>query len=178
MGKKITSDIKGWEGTVVIADPLYLPQVVALRRANREAQALYGKHIYLPVKKNAKHKIGDVLVLAFSEANNDWLPAKRNNKDAFDAEIIGIEEEDGKTTLELINQDSAPLIVEGIMIQLPAVLDCIEDWNIEGRTQPTAETYPMTGTDSGYGQAVAFYTLLYSEVWALLKVIEDDNPEE
>jgi len=177
MGKKITSKIKGWEGTVTIADPLFLPQVLALRKTQRESQALYGKHIFLSAKKKAKHKIGDIIVMAFDEKADEWLPAKKNNKDAFNAEIIGIEEEDGQTTLELINKDNEPVFDETIMIRLPAALACIEDWNIKGRTQPTVETYPMAGTDSEYGHSVEFFALLYGEVWALFKRVEEDPPE-
>ena len=36
MSKVLKSTIEGWEGTVTIADPLFLPQSLALRKAIRE----------------------------------------------------------------------------------------------------------------------------------------------
>ena len=40
MSKKIVSKIKGWEGSVTIADPLLLPQSLAIRKAMREIGGL------------------------------------------------------------------------------------------------------------------------------------------
>lgn len=113
MGKKITSKIKGWKGTVTLADPLFLPHVLALRKSLRE--------------------------------------------------------------IDKLDEDS--LFEEIVTIQLPALLGCIEDWNIKGRDQPTAETYPITGTGESYKKSVEFITLLHKEVWALFNVVEDDDPE-
>lgn len=112
MGKKITSKIKGWKGSVTIYDPLYLPQVLALRKATREVVKL-GKGV-------------------------PWD--------------------------------------ESMMVYLPAMLLCVEDWSIKGKDQPTAETFPMVGTGVVFANSIDFINLLQKEIWALFAIVENDDP--
>ncbi len=113
MGKKITSKIKGWKGTVTLSDPLFLPQVLALRKAVRGVEEL-GENV-------------------------PWD--------------------------------------ERMMIYLPTLLGCIEDWSIKSKDHPTAETFPMVGTGVLIANSIEFINLLQKEIWALFSIVEDDNPE-
>ncbi len=65
---------------------------------------------------------------------------------------------------------------EVIDICLPPVFACVEEWDIKDRTQPTAETYPITGTDENRGNALDFALWLYKEIMSLYNADEEDDP--
>lgn len=175
MGKKITSKIKGWKGTVTIADPLFLPQVLALRKSVIEADKLGGESVFLTIKKKRKldYKVKDKVLIIFDKDNNEWVLSEKKNPNVVDATIQSIDD----LALELTIDSEDPLFEEVLMIQLPAVFGCIEDWNIKGRDKPTVETYPITGTGESYKRSIEFITLLQKEVYALFSVVEEDDPE-
>lgn len=122
MSKKIVSEIKGWEGSVTIADPLLLPQSLAIRKAIIEEAKFFNK-------KKGEFTIKEDVV-----------------------------------------------IEELLLVKLPSILLCIEDWNIEGRTQPTAETFPFAGTGENQGDAIDFVNMLRSEILDLYNQDEADDP--
>ena len=122
MSKKIVSEIKGWEGSVTIADPLLLPQSLALRKAQKEVSGFF-------TKKKGEFVLKEDVV-----------------------------------------------IEEYLLVKLPSLFGCIEKWNIEGKTQPTAETFPIAGTDIDMANAISFTTWLSSEIMALYNSDEDDDP--
>ena len=113
MGKKIISKIAEWKGSITLADPLFLPQVLALRKATR----------------------------AFRELGDD------------------------------------PILEEMIYVMLPALLGCVEEWNIKGKDQPTADTFPYTGTKANQNNSAEFFLWLNKETNVLFGTVEEDNPE-
>ena len=68
------------------------------------------------------------------------------------------------------------LLEEILELYLPPVLACIEAWDIKDRTQPTVETYPITGTDENMKNALDFAGWLYKEVMSLYNADEEDDP--
>ncbi len=113
MGKKIISKIPEWKGSITIADPLLLPQVLALRKAQR----------------------------AFVELGDN------------------------------------PIFVEMVYAEFDALMGCVEEWNIKGKDQPTADTFPYTGTKVNQDKSAEFFLWLHKEINVLFAVVEEDDPE-
>jgi hypothetical protein len=114
MGKVITCPVEKWPGTVTISDPLSLPQVSAIEKANAEADLL---------------------------RVNKWICGKckkiHEKPEQVNCEKCGAEIELWRT------------LPDGVSIAMyrtplmPAYLDCVEMWNLEGLGNPPA-VFPGT----------------------------------
>ena len=68
------------------------------------------------------------------------------------------------------------ILEEMMYIQLPAMLACVEEWNIKGKDQPTADTFPFTGTKLKQDNSADFFLWLHKEINVLFGAVEEDDP--
>ena len=69
-----------------------------------------------------------------------------------------------------------PIFEEMVYVQLPALLGCVEEWNIKGKDQPTVDTFPYTGTKADQNNSAEFFLWLHKEINVLFGAVEEDDP--